>query len=555
MKQYKSIICKWKRVAVVLLITSWGIGTTSCSDLLDETLYNQYETETYFETTTRLEMAVQGIYKVLINKKTYGQLWMVTESGTDIYQIIGTLGHVTRDVGHYNVAPEHGWIERSWELYFDGINRANGVIENGHRAEGDDNLKTQLIAEAYCMRALLYFDLVRWWGDVPLKLTYSQGKDNFNLVRDDKEKVYEQMIADLEKGIPDLPWASTKKQGRITKGAARGLLGKIYLFRAGYSLNQEGKMTRPASYKEYYTKAAKIFDELINENKHGLESTYEGLFKDYYCTTVDYKPYESMFEIDFQAVQGYKDELYGVWGTYNSPEVATDVPCGRANAYMKTFGHFYDLFDADDQRRDISIDPNKYSWDKDKKEIIVTYQNYKNSHLWAPGKWRRIWHTMPKANNNNTDVNYPYMRYSDVLLMYAEAENEVNGPTATALERYNQVRRRAYGKDWMTPDPTFDKTYADRNSFFDAIVLERAKELCFEAHRRQDLIRWNLLEKKVKETADIIQRQIDAGILDNKVTYYSGTVFQTGKSELLPIPARDIRETKGTLSQNPGYGK
>lgn len=550
MKQYKSIIKKWKLIPAAALTLSLSFGT-SCSDLLDEKLYNQYETEKYFESTARLDMAVQGIYKVLINKKTYGQMWMVTESGTDIYQINGGLGHVARDLGHYNVTPDHAWIEGAWQLYFDGINRANNVIDYGHYATDNDERRDQLIAEAYCMRAFLYFDLVRWWGDVPLKLKTSLATDNFNVVREDRDVIYAQIISDLEKGIPNLQWATVKTQGRINKGAAMGLLGKVYLYRGGYALNQQGQMTRPANYKEYYTKAAEILDKLIKENKHGLEPSFEGLFKDYYCTTVEYKPYESMFELDFLAISGTSDDLFGVWGTYNSPEIAATVPCGRANAFMKTFGHFYDMFDATDLRRDVSIDPNKYSWNG---SLVVTAQNYLNSYLWAPGKWRRIWHTMVRVDNNNTDVNYPVLRYADVLLMYAEAENEINGPTATALERFNQVRRRAYGFPYLTPEASVDKTYADSQSFFDAIVLERAKELCFEGHRRQDLLRWNLLEKKIKETTDILQSQKDAGVLNTKATYHSSTAFKTGKGELLPIPAREIRETKGSLTQNPGYG-
>lgn len=527
---------------------------TSCSGLLDEKLYNQYETDTYFEDVNRLEMAVQGIYKVLIHKRTYGQMWMVTESGTDIYNINGALGHVARDLGHYNINPDHAWTEDAWYLCFDGINRANNIIDYGHIATGNDELKKQLIAEAYFMRAFLYFDLVRWWGDVPLKLKASLATDDFNLPREDRDKVYAQIISDMEKAIPDLPWATTKSQGRINKGAAMGLLGKAYLYRGGYALNQQGQMARPTNYKEYYAKAAEILDQLIKENKHGLEPSFEGLFKDYYCTTNLYQPLESMFELDFLAIPGSSDVLFGVWGTYNSPDVAADVPCGRANSFMKTFGHFYDMFDATDLRRDVSIDPNKYTWDKTNQQIVVTAQNYKNSYLWAPGKWRRVWHTMAKVDNNNTDVNYVVLRYSDVLLMYAEAENEINGPTATALERFNQVRRRAYGKDYKTPDPTFDKTYADSDSFFDAIVLERAKELCFEAHRRQDLLRWNLLEKKIEETAQIIKTQIELGNLNSKAAFHSGTTFKAGKSELLPIPAREIRETKGVVTQNPGYG-
>lgn len=549
---------KWKSIlASIALAITLGFSS-SCSDLLDEKLYGQSETEEHFTTVSKLESAVKGIYKPLINKQTYGQMWMVAESGVDNYRINGSLGHVARDVGNYNTNSENAWVEKAWALYFDGINRANTVITYGKniepKNEGDEDKKKQLLAEAHFMRGLLYFDLVKWWGGVPLMLEPSKIEHNFDRNRDSRNAVYDQIVKDMELSIPDLKWATTSGQGRANKGAAMGILARVYLFKGGYYLDMDGQIKRNNDYKKDYERAVALLDELITSENHGLEKSYEALFKDYYCSTGDYKPYESLFELDFLAIPGESDNLFGVWGTYNSPETAADVPQGRANAFMKTFGHFYDSFDTKDLRRDISIDPNKYTWDKATNSLVVTKQNRKKSYLWAPGKWRRVWHTMQKVDNNNTDINYIMLRYSDVLLMYAEAENELSGPTALAVERFNQVRRRGFGKPIETPDASVDKKFSSSVEFFNAIVDERSWELCFEGHRRQDLIRWNLLETKVKETAKTIADEIATGKLENKANFYAGDKFESGKSELLPIPARDIRETNGSLEQNPGYG-
>lgn len=549
---------KWKSILTSTALAITLGFSSSCSDLLDEKLYGQYVTEDYFTTVSRLESAVEGIYKPLINKQAYGQMWMVAESGVDNYRINGSLGHVARDVGNYNVNTNNAWVEKAWSLYFDGVNRANTVIAYGENAtpknEGEELKKERLMAEAHFMRGLLYFDLVKWWGGVPLMLEPSKAEDNFDRERESRNAVYAQIVEDMENAISKLEWATTGDQGRVNKGAAMGILARVYLFKGGYYLDIDGKIKRNDAYKEDYKRAAELLDQLIKSGKHGLETSYEYLFKDYYCLTSEYRPYESLFELDFLAISGEPDGLFGVWGTYNSPETAADVPQGRANAFMKTFGHFYDSFDSKDLRRDISIDPNKYTWDKATNSLVVTKQNRKKSYLWAPGKWRRIWHTMQKVDNNNTDINYIMLRYSDVLLMYAEAENELNGPTALAVERFNQVRRRGFGKPIETPDASVDKKFSSSADFFNAIVDERSWELCFEGHRRQDLIRWNLLETKVKETAKTIADEIAEGILENKANFFAGDKFESGKSELLPIPARDILETSGLLEQNPGYG-
>lgn len=156
-----------------------------------------------------------------------------------------------------------------------------------------------MIAEAKLLRAICYFDLVRMWGDVPLKLTASNKTENFAVTRTDKELVYDQIITDMEEAIKDLPWYNevSSYEGRPSKGAAMGLLARAYLYRAGYSLHQNGKMERPEKYLDYYKKAKEVCAELINSHRHKLNNSYEKVFKNVCEGIMD--PSEVMYEVQF----------------------------------------------------------------------------------------------------------------------------------------------------------------------------------------------------------------------------------------------------------------
>ncbi len=153
-------------------------------------------------------------------------------------------------------------------------------------------------------------------------------------------------------------------------------------------------------------------------------------------------------------------------------------------------------------------------------------------------------------------MNWVVLRYADVLLMSTEVENELNdGPNDTAIERTNQVRRRAFGKPYLTKNTEVDLKQSDfsgKEDFFTFLTEERARELCFEGLRRQDLIRWNLLEKAIRNTHEQFLDYFNAAN-GNSYIFRAGEFFTPGKHELYPIPAREVRETKGALIQNPGY--
>ncbi len=528
---------------------------TSCD--LDETPYDFYNTDIYYENTDRLNQGVLGVYEVFSELENYGQYWLVYDTDSDISHIQGAGnpgGHPARDIGHYyNIYPNNLWLQSTWSLYYTGIDRANLILEKQDQVVSDTSdfkYKNQLIAETKCLRAMCYFDLITLFGDVPLKLTYSKAQDDFQQGRVDKELIYDVIIKDLEEAYPDMPWAgeSGYVSGRLSKGAALGLLSRVYLFRGGYSLRQNGTLERPDNYLDYYNKVVQYTDTIIDSQKHGLLNSYELVFRNM-CNGI-LNPYENMYEVQFYNPTG-ENKHSSMIGTYNGPPIAAASPFGRANSFIKTHIFFYQTYDIPDLRKDVAV--AKYQIQHPDGATVDTYSYYndKNSYNWSPGKWRRDWQTFPIKHNNNTDCNYLLLRYADILLMRAEVENEIHGgPTQKALDCVNQIKRRAWGKPYQTADLTIDYTMASfsgKDSFFTFIKAERARELCFEGLRRFDLIRWNALKKAIDDTT--------AAFASYYTTYRftAGDYFTTGKHELYPIPLNEITQTRGMITQNPKY--
>lgn len=528
---------------------------TSCEDFLAEKTYDFYDEQDFYKDNSELELAVNGAYEVLSQKMTYGHFMLVNDCDTDLSHIKGAgTGQAARDLGHYNIYTAHTWIEAAWGFYYEGIDRVNRIMANKDRvALPDDASKAtfkRLIAEARLLRGICYFDLVRIWGDVPLKLEASDKTENFAKTRTDREEVYQQIVEDMQAAADDLPWHDelSSYEGRPTKGAAMGLLARTYLYRAGYSLHQNGKMERPDKYMEYYGKVKEICATLINSHHHSLNASYERVFKNV-CENV-LEPSEVMYEVQFYNPSG-EDTHSSKIGSYNSPEIDRNSSYGLGNSFIKTTHFAYDWFEAGDKRRETAIATFKIDA-KDKVIQIARNQSY----TWAPGKWRRNWIPGPPKDLENMDINFILLRYSDVLLMYAEAVNETDGQLdQLGLECLNQIRRRAYGYAPATANAAIDFTaasFSGQQSVRDYLFIERARELCFEGFRRFDLIRWN----KLADVLDDFYAKFKAAIADGTLksyTWTTGEYFEKGKHELYPIPSYEIRETKGSIIQNPNY--
>ena len=554
---------KYKMIALSALI---AVGFTSCE--LDEKPTSYYEKDAYFQTYNHAKMAVVGIYDCLAIDKHYGQFEMAMPASDDTYYINGTgTDNTRRDIAHYTVKTTNTWIADLWKYKYMGIDRANYAIENIKKMEGyEESTELQeLVAEARFLRAFLAFDLVKYWGDVPFKTEYTFSYNDINNGRVSREEIYDYIIDDLNFAKNNLQQASAELSPEVpSQGAAHALLMRVYLQRAGYSLQQNGNLTRPdeAKRKEYFEAVITEWTTFQSKGYHGFydgDNSFKELFIGYSAGVLNSK--ESLWEIAFNPTgSGYKDNS-GTWATYNGPLVeasgagAPKEVMGRANAFFRVMPAWKDFFEANDKRRDVMICDYQYKWDADKKAHKKTVN--KKLQDWYPGKWRREWMPLGFIDPNNTGVNYCPLRYADVVLMAAEAYNET-GNTPKAWELLNDVRGRAGATKTNSLqeyknvqkklyDLPFFNGGDNADNFRTALYWERGFELAFEGQRKYDLLRWGILGDALK----LFQTKMDKS-LNGK--YVAGDNFVKGKHELFPIPLGELQANPALNNQNnPGY--
>lgn len=544
----------YKTLLNTAALVSVLIFPVSCKKWLAETPISKYSADSYFNTADQATAAVLGVYEPLSSQNTYGfYMSMVFDIDSDIAQMDGTgFSNDNRTLAHYNFAPSHNYITAAWQNLYQGIDRANLAIAKipamSLYQSGTADQKAQLdrlLGEAKFLRGLYYFDLVRLYGDVPFKTKYTEATDDLQLPRTDRETIYDQIIADMKAAEAVIPWASAKPvDERVSKGAVKGILARVYLARGGYSLRQTGTMQRPTNYKDYYAAALQETKEVMESGEHTLNPSYETIFRNYCGSVIE--PKESMFEVAFYNATGGTPNS-GYIGTWNAPICDPASSYGRANSFYKVLPLFQKSYGLGDLRKDVAVGAFQILANNSISPYDTTKANT-NDNKWAPGKWRRNWQPTNPLNPNNTNINWVLLRYADVLLMRAEAENEVNdGPTAAAYSAINMVRRRGYGKDINTANAAVDLPAGlSKADFLTRIQKERGWELCFEGFRKFDLIRWNIIGSTLRTTEAALKKYRAA------FPYIAGDYFKDNKHELYPIPQAE-RDLDHNLTQNPGY--
>lgn len=584
---------------------------TACQDFFTEKPDSYLDQESALEgpkAINHANMLVLGIYDVLAKQEHYGQYEMAMPTSDDMYFIKGTNSDDSRrDISHYTIRTTNTWIKYMWQYKYQGIDRANATITaieamEAFKNESDPDNKTLrgYVSEAKFLRAFLAFDLIKYWGDVPFKTEASDDYQGAYQPRKDRELIYDQIIDDLNYAKENLDWATASSSPeRITQGAARALLMRVYLQRAGYSLGvlkNTGKLTIPSddTRKTYFNAVIKEWEAFQQGGYHNFyDGGYKELFKSFSAGTLNSK--ESLWEIAFFTVSGDKEDA-GTWGTYigqrvdASSGVSSTEVMGRANAFFQVVPAWYDFYEDQDARRDVAISTTFYYWNKVKKEHTeAPYYKYKmtsgvedqdangdliptknppvvNRANYTPGKWRREWMPIGYKDPNNVDVNYCVLRYADVVLMAAEAYNET-GNTGEAWNLLNEVRRRAgateinssnYAEFYKAPK-VYDLVAEDGSMIIDdsneagkfrtALYWERGLELAFEGQRKYDLIRWGILDKMLKvfgkQDTDHNTAKADA--------YPAYKNFVSGQHELFPIPLEELQINNKITDQNPGY--
>jgi len=493
---------KYLRIFVLVLVIYTNV---SCEDFLNTKSTSTFTEESSFENLDFATKAVNGIYSYFTSTYSYAMnLGIYYRCDNDIEWVQSANNGSSNSLSHYAGNAGTGTLKEVWNSLYKTIEQANICIDNLPSSpiwEGPYTTNAHaLYGEAITLRALCYYELINIWGDVPFKVKSSQAGDNFYLAKTDRDSIYEYIIQDLKNVEDDVPWMTTTSE-RVTKGFVKGLRARIALGYAGYSLRNKTFETRRGRYwQDYYKIANQECREIIESGKHKLNPCFENVFKTLQSYSQDLNYKEDLYEVAYgRLYNGVLGMTIGMAFCSNP----VDPKYGRATSAIRTSPTYYYSFDSNDERRNVSVELYNYgSATSLSKQVLNSY----NGMGFSPCKWRKSWLSPSMGgslgSSSFTGVNWPFMRYSDILLMFAETENEINnGPTQAAKEALSSVRQRAFPNTlWTTKVVNYvDSVSQNKDMFHNAIVDERAWEFGGEMIRKYDLVRWNLLGTKIKE--------------------------------------------------------
>ncbi|MBC7948798.1 MAG: RagB/SusD family nutrient uptake outer membrane protein [Chitinophagaceae bacterium] len=485
-----------KRIAIFSLAAA-SLIAVSCKKILDPDTPSSFTQEYIFSNESDASKAVSSIY-ALFNQDAFTSRVSNNFTGnTDIEGggVSGSPDNSRRDIWSFECTPANGDLLTVWNNAYNAINRANECIEGIDASViAGNRMMKQLKGEALTLRAIWYYLLMNHWGDVPFKTTPTKAGDEFYLPRTGRDTILTHLINDLKTAETDMLWASDLDFGieRINREYVIGMISRLALMRGGYWLYPDMTMQRKADYLEYYTIANTYAKKLVEIKPRELG--------DYGTVFMNENKYvkpangDVLYEVAFHPGFGDVAWCNGVrvdGGTH---------PFGSGSNYLSFPISYYHSFDTLDMRLPVTC-------------VIIYYDNTlkqvpTGTGAIAPGKWdRRLVPTaLGAASAKGTGINWPMMRYADVLLMLAESENELNGPNEVAKDALRKVRRRAFASSlWADKvEGYLAVAAAGKTQFFNAIVDERAWEFGGECLRKYDLERWNLMGKKVAETRNTL---------------------------------------------------
>ncbi len=480
----------------LLVITIISFIALSCSDDFVDVDSTDENSEDYFNSEQDYQDALIGAYDMLQSTYLNVMLGEIAsdntlaggESATDVPGI--------QEIDDMIHTPVNQQLRDIWSWMFAGVNRANFLLE--FKDKIDFAGKNEVIAQAKFLRAYYYFELVKWFGDVPLAVDKRiQFGEQFEIDRTPKEEVYAQIEQDLIDAASNLPGVQAEK-GRVTKGAAQALLGKVYLYQNKFSeaaaVLDEVIQTGPYDLVADYTT---IFE---NDNENNIESVFEIQYSDkegagFGCLQCS----EGNVAVGFNGIRNYSGPVFESGFSFNVP-----------------VQEVVDEFEENDVRKDVAI-LDIEAWAE---QTGATYSTGYEHTGYFNRKYIARQGDLNTGDANLTNPNnYRAIRFADVLLMAAEAHNRKSpSDDAKAREYLNRVRTRA-----QLPDVT-----ASGSELTEAIYHERRVELVGEGHHFFDLVRTGRAAQEIPG-------------------------FQTGKHELFPIPLIEIQLAGNRWEQNPGY--
>jgi starch-binding outer membrane protein, SusD/RagB family len=481
--------------AVVLL-------SVSCKKFLTADSESNFPQEYIFSSEADAKKAVNSVY-ALFNQDAFTSRLSNNFAGntdTEVGPVGASPDNSRRDIWSFEATSANQDLLTVWNNAYNAINRANecedGLTKISLVAEPENKGYKQLLGEVKALRAYWYYMLMNHWGDVPFKTNASRAGDNFYLPRTGRDSILTFLINDLISIEPEMMWADQLDFGieRINREYVMGLIARLALMRGGYWLYPDMTMQRKADYLDYYTIARDYSQKLITLKPHQM-SEFSKVFMNenkYIKPTND----DVLWEVAFHP--GFGDVGWSVGVAVTNSTGAHQY--GATTIQMYLTPNYYHSFDTTDLRLMGTCS-------------IISYNDTLAQVPTGPtsisiNKWNRLFVPAPlgPASAKGTGINWPMMRYADVLLMLAEAENELNGPTTVAQDALRKVRQRAFPASlWSDKVETYIGTVASsKSSFFDAIVNERAWELGGEFQRKFDLARWNLYGKKVAEARNVL---------------------------------------------------
>lgn len=534
---------KFKRLNILTLTAALFL-TTACDDFLDTETLSSNNLEYLCSNPTDAQKMLNHAYSLFCEDPYTSRMsnnWM---QNTDVeYAPLSKANAIASDrrgVWALN-ASDFNDIKNCWDNNYSAIDFANQIIEGVLASDmyktGDADMK-QILAEAYCLRAYRYFLLCNFWGDVPFATQATKYGVDSNTPRVDKNIIYSHIIQDLINVEEQMKWAEQMENGpeRMNREFALGFISKLALFRAGYSMQKDGSMKRcqidgqidPVNYTDengtaqtaatsddFYKVARAYAKKLMKLKDRALPTDFGKIFKDQ-VTGSSQTNSDVLFEMGFVRNGGGD-----VGWCIGANVYASSKGAGKTYTYLSP--KYATSFDTEDQRWSVTCEP--FHWLGD------NLQNADKATLIAPSKWNRIY--LPVGSDDkNTGINWPILRYADVLLMFAEAENAITGPTEEAKAALKRVRERAFAKASNKNEQV--NTYVNQlnspESFQEAIVNERAWEFGGECIRKFDLIRWNRYSQAIAETVEWMMK---TGVNAQQLEIESdGTMLYRDKQEV-----------------------
>ncbi|RKR80767.1 putative outer membrane starch-binding protein [Mucilaginibacter gracilis] len=419
-----------KNIGILISVIALS-ATTSCKKFLTQLPQDSVAPQTYYSTPEQLTAALAAAYSELGNtdEATYSRFLSLEANASNDEYYLRSSSSIAASV--YNASPSYANFINCWNDLYTGIERANLLLENLDQSPVAQATKDEIRGETLFLRAYYHFILVSYWGDVPLKLKSTQGVTDVNFPRTPKKQVYAQIIKDMTtaEGLVNTS-AVWNNNGRISKTGVEGVLSRVCLHAAGRLADAS-----------YYPQAATWAQKVISSGIHSLNTDYKQIFINESQDVEDIK--ECIWEVEF-----YRD-VAGIYRNYERFGSTlginnTNIDYGFMQGQYECLGTYYNLFGKGDLRRDWTITPFYYSGNDASKGTITTPA----ASTWGRylAKWRRSYQNAAIINVKNVGpTNWPLLRYADVLLMAAEADNEVNGPTTNSINYVNLVRERAYG--------------------------------------------------------------------------------------------------------------